>query len=298
MLHEPFRGSDAVAAGALTRGALRGPRFQRLFHDVYVAAGVEPDLALRSRAAHLLLAGRGVLGGWSAAELLGASCAARDAPAEVIVRGRLAGCHHGLLVRRDRLAPGEVTEIDGIPVTSPLRTAFDLARRPPLTEAVVAVDALAHRHHLDVSELRRVRHRHLGARGSAQLPHVLALANPLAESPMETRIRLAIVNDGLPAPVLQHPVGPYRLDMAYPAIRLGIECDGREHLDQARALRDLDRQSYLATAGWTRVLRFPAAEVFHPGGVAARVHQELLRYGRRHDLFLRQVLALIDPNGT
>jgi hypothetical protein len=86
MFHEPFRGSDAVAAGALTRGALRGPRFQRLFHDVYVAAGVEPDLALRSRAAHLLLAGRGVLGGWSAAELLGASCAAPDAPAEVIVR--------------------------------------------------------------------------------------------------------------------------------------------------------------------------------------------------------------------
>jgi very-short-patch-repair endonuclease len=98
--------------------------------------------------------------------------------------------------------------------------------------------------------------------------------------------------------VLQHPVGPYRLDMAYPAIRLGIEYDGREHLDQARALRDLDRQSYLATAGWTRVLRFPAAEVFRPVGVAARVHQELLRYGRRHDLFLRQVLALIDPNGT
>lgn len=30
----PFRGSDALAAGALTRGELRGPRFRRLFPDV------------------------------------------------------------------------------------------------------------------------------------------------------------------------------------------------------------------------------------------------------------------------
>jgi len=37
--------------------------------------------------------------------------------------------------------------------------------------------------------------------------------------------------------------------------------------------------------------------VIRPGGVIARVDQELLRYGRRHDLFLHQVLTLIEPNG-
>jgi hypothetical protein len=84
MFTEPFRGSAAVAAGLVTRGRLRGPRFQRLFPDVYVAAEVEVDLALRARAAHVLVNGRGVLGGWSAAELLGASCGPADDPAEVI----------------------------------------------------------------------------------------------------------------------------------------------------------------------------------------------------------------------
>lgn len=30
--------------------------------------------------------------------------------------------------------------------------------------------------------------------------------------------------------VLQHPVGRFRLDLAYPAARPGIEYDGRDHL--------------------------------------------------------------------
>lgn len=83
----PFRGTAAVAAGAVTPNALRGPRFRRLFPDVYVAATVEVDLALRSRAAAVHVGHRGVLVGYSAAELHGASCAARDAPAEVTVPG-------------------------------------------------------------------------------------------------------------------------------------------------------------------------------------------------------------------
>ena len=46
---------------------------------------------------------------------------------------------------------------------------------------------------------------------------------------METRIRIAIVDGGLPCPELQHPVGRYRLDLAYPHAKLGIEFDGAHH---------------------------------------------------------------------
>jgi hypothetical protein len=55
----PFRGSAAIEAGVLTRGQLRGPGLRRLFHDVSVSASVPVDLALRSRGAHLLVAGTG-----------------------------------------------------------------------------------------------------------------------------------------------------------------------------------------------------------------------------------------------
>src|SRR4051794_41619504 len=80
-LEGPFRGSAAVAAGILTRDRLYGPRFRRLLPDVYAPAAAEPNLLLRSRAAALYVGTRGVLVGYSAAEVLGASCA----PAEVTV---------------------------------------------------------------------------------------------------------------------------------------------------------------------------------------------------------------------
>jgi len=124
----------------------------------------------------------------------------------------------------------------------------------------------------------RVGYRRLGARGSRRLPEVIALADPLAGSPMETRIRLSIVLAGLPPPVLQHPVGPYYLDLAYPELMLGIEYDGRDHLDPDRALRDLAREGYLGRRGW-HMLRFPAREVYRPGWVAAQVRRKITAIG-------------------
>lgn len=299
MLIEPFRGSAAIACGLVTPMELRGPRFRRLFPDVHVASTVEVDRGVLSAAAHLLVEGRGVLCGHSAAEILGASCAPRGAPAEVLVPGGSQRSRPGLRVHRGALLDDEATVVGGIAVTTPVRTAYDLGRRRPLVEAVVGVDALSHRHGFDLVEVLRTSHRHLGARGSAQLPRVLRLANPLAESPMESRIRLAIVMSGLPVPVLQHPVGPYLLDMAYPALRLGIEYDGREHLTQERAMRDLDRQAHLTAAGWWKVLRFRKAEVLaRPRTVAARVREQLAVFGGRHGLSPAEVVAMIRTTGT
>jgi very-short-patch-repair endonuclease len=273
VLTTPFLGSSAVALGLVTGKELRGPRFRRLFPNVYVAAGVPVDLALLSRAAHLLAPG-GVLGGWSAAELLGASCGPAGAPVDIIAAIRLRS-RPGLDVRHCRLREDEITEVDGIPVTTGLRTAYDLGRLAERVLAVVAVDALSRVCGFGPADVAVVGRRHAGDRGSRQLAEVIALADPRSESPMETRIRIAIHDAGLPAPVPQHPVGPYRLDLAYPAIRLGIEYDGRDHLTPQRALRDLDRQAHLTAAGWT-VLRFGAADVLNrPWRVARSVREHL-----------------------
>lgn len=278
----PFRGSVAVASGLITPGVLRGPRFRRLFPDVYVGAHVEVDLVLRARAAHLLVEGRGAIGGYAAAELLGASCGPDDAPVDLVLPGGAYRERPGLVVHRGLLAPDETTTVEGIVVTTPARTAYDLACAGPLGEAVVAVDTLGHVHGFRPSAVLDIRCRRLGARGSTQLAAVVRLADPRSQSPMESRIRLAIVLDGLPVPVLQHPVGPFFLDLAYPSIRLAIEYDGEAHRVQERALRDLDRQAYLSDAGW-KVLRFTAAQVMRrPAWVAARVREELIRAGRRH----------------
>jgi very-short-patch-repair endonuclease len=97
---------------------------------------------------------------------------------------------------------------------------------------------------------------------------------------MESRIRMALVLAGLPRPAVQHPVvlgsRLFRLDLAYPRARLGIEYDGELHRSQQRARRDLEREALLTAGGWT-VLRFDAAAVLRrPRAVAALVERELV----------------------
>ncbi len=278
----PFRGSTAVAAGLLTRGVLRGPRFQRLFPDVYAPAHLENDFMLRSRAAGVLVAGRGAVAGYSAAELLGASSGPPDAPAEVLLTAPLCQSYRctGLRVHRDRSAPDEIIRVAGVAVTTPVRTAFDLARwAPTLTERVAAVDALAHHRRVDVADVRVLRHRHLGARNGGEVAKVLRLADRRAESPMESRARMALVLGGLPPPAVQHPVvvrgRRYYLDLAYPDLKVAVEYDGADHRTQQRARRDLEREAALVSAGW-RILRFDAYVVlFAPERIVAEVRAEL-----------------------
>ena len=82
MLDGPFRGSVAVELGLVTKNQLAGRTYRRLFPDVYAPRELPADLALRSRAAYLLVAdGGGVLAGYSAALLHGADCAPIGAPA-------------------------------------------------------------------------------------------------------------------------------------------------------------------------------------------------------------------------
>lgn len=275
-LRRPFRGSRAVAAGLLTARELRGPRFVRLFPDVHAPAGAQRDLLLRSEAAAVLVEGSGVLAGYSAAELWEASCGAADAPAEVLVLpGFQRRSRDGLVVRRDALLPEEVTRHRGCAVTTPVRTAFDLGRWAPSTvERVVAVDALARRR-FPLDAVRSLAARHVSSPGRALLPAVLRLADPLADSPMETRIRVALVLGGLPAPVSQHRVPRGRshvlLDLAYPHLLLAVEYDGRHHRGQVRARLDLEREAFLVRSGWT-VLRYDADTVLHrPGRIVADV---------------------------
>ncbi len=169
-------------------------------------------------------------------------------------------CRPGLVVRSDVLAAEEVVQVGGVRVTTPARTAFDLGRVTPVVHAIMGVDRLRYACVLATDDIRAIARRHPGARGAGRLPEVLRRSTHLAQSPMESRIRVAIEDAGLPMPVLQHRVGPYFLDLAYPERKIAVEYDGREHLTPERARRDLNRQAYLTRAGWT-VVRFPASVV-------------------------------------
>jgi very-short-patch-repair endonuclease len=258
---QPFVGSAAVAAGLVIPDQLRGPRFTRLLQGIFVRADAEVDFAVRCRAAALLVGGRGVLAGWAAAELLGAACAPFDAPVELLLPGG-GRSRPGLVIGDEAAPPTEVVRVGVVRVTTPARTGFDLGRRTPLVHAIMGVDALRYACELDPDAVRAVARRHVGVRGSRQLPQVLRRSTHVAQSPMESRIRVAIEDAGLPLPILQHRVGPYFLDMAYLDRMLAVEYDGHEHLTPKRARHDLNRQAYLTREGWT-VLRFPPSVVLY-----------------------------------
>ncbi len=68
---DPFIGSEALAAGRLTRHQLR-TRFVAVHQDVYVERGTRPTAVMRAKAAWLRSRRHGVLAGYSAAALHGA----------------------------------------------------------------------------------------------------------------------------------------------------------------------------------------------------------------------------------
>ncbi|TQM38161.1 hypothetical protein FB388_5388 [Pseudonocardia cypriaca] len=274
-----FRGTAAVAAGLVTPDVLRGPRFLRLFPDTYITAPDHgpPDLKLRSNAAYRYVEGKGVLSGYSAAEVLGASCGPWDAPAEVTVPHRGQRSRPGLLVHRTSLHPGEITEMKGLKATSPLRTAYDLARRGDLVERVVAVDRLANVHRFDPDLLLNFSARYRGTRGNELVPTVLAHADRRAGSPMETRLRMLIVQAGLPKPQVQWAVQDERtrtavwLDLAWPELMIGIEYEGEGHTEPEQVLRDVGRYTGLVDRRW-RIYRYTKFEILRrPGLIVAQL---------------------------
>jgi hypothetical protein len=207
-----------------------------------------------------------VLGGYSAAELLDADVAPRGAPAEVIVPVR-ARAHLGLRIVRGTVDAADQAVVEGCQVTTPPRTAWDLARGLPSVEAVIAVDALAHRHGFAPALLLARRAAAPGARGCRGLDKVVALADPRSESPQESRLRLGLVLAGLPPPAVQYRIlDEYgfvlaRVDLAYPDSKLAVEYDGSAHFDARRARLDRQRDAELAGYGW-QTLRLVADDIW------------------------------------
>jgi hypothetical protein len=250
----PFRGSDAIRRGLIAPETLLDNAFRRLLPDVFVAADIHVDYRVWCHAAAEFTAPLGAVAGLSAAFMYGVDLRPSiDAPVDIAMptAARIAATPR-IHIIRSPLPPSHVTIVAGVRVTTPERTGFDLARRLPLADAVVAIDALCFRRVVKLADLVGFASFHRRWPGGRQLRAALELAEPLSESPTETRLRLALVARGLPAPVAQHEVrenGRYlgRLNLAYPQWKIGIST-----VDPARQVR-------LRAAGWT-ILRFTSVD--------------------------------------
>jgi hypothetical protein len=270
-----FRGSTALAQGLLTPNQLRGPAWRRLFKDVYIHVDRPVSHALRARAVAAMAVPGSVVTGRSAAVLWGVDLAGADDDVELTVPPRWHPRRlPGVRVRRAVLPAEHVQRRHGVPVTTPAATVLRVAASIPGDEAVVAVDRMVTGGVVDLASARALAAAARGP-GSARARRVCRLADGLAESPQESRLRLLIGGSSLPPPVAQFSVvheGRFvaRVDFAWPEARVAVEYDGLWHAETGQFARDRRRLNRLHEAGW-RVFFVTAADLHHPQRLVARL---------------------------
>ena len=179
-----------------------------------------------------------------------------DPPLDVVAVGGANGSRRAEVVggKRD-LLPDEIVEINGIRVTSPIRTACDIACLRGRHRGLATIDAFRREFGLTELDFALFLPRYRGRRGVRQLRELVTHSDPRAESPGESWTRLEIIDAGLPAPEPQVWVdvpgwGPVRLDHAYLHLKIAIEFDGREFHGDDRREHDQGRREALRRAGW------------------------------------------------
>lgn len=251
-----FLGSEAVAEGAVSRHRLG--RCRRIFPDVYLP-GDQPLPSLRDRigGAWLWSGRRGIIAGVAASALHGARWVDDDVVIEMLLRnGRPPS---GVIARNEAVADDELTFVGRLPVTTPARTAFDLARHLPRAQALARLDALMRATPFAVERVLMLADRYPGARGLRQLRELLPLVDGGAASPKETWLRLLLIDAGLPIPTTQIPVHiNYHLfamlDMGWEEFHVAAEYDGDQHrTDRGEYVRGERRQRKLPQLGWLNI---------------------------------------------
>ncbi|MEN8040599.1 MAG: type IV toxin-antitoxin system AbiEi family antitoxin domain-containing protein [Actinomycetota bacterium] len=180
------------------------------------------------------------------------------------------------------LIPADRSAVDGLPITSAVRTVVDLgATSPWLVERALGTGLRLELFTVEQVQkfVKRVARR--GRRGVGVIRPLLDLHNSIqgrTESVLEDRFLRVLFESEIELPELQFEVfdnaGLFvcRADFAYPRRGVLIELDGRSyHSDSVAFQRDRDKQNRTQELGWT-TLRFTWDDVHRrPDHVAATV---------------------------
>jgi hypothetical protein len=284
-------GSEAVARGVLTRHEVRR-WYEPIYPGVYAARGQQLSLRHRTEGAWLWSRRRAIVAGVAASALHGAQWVDADIPIELIWSNTRPP--RGIVAREQLLADDETDRVAGLPVTTPVRTAYDLGRYLPRAQAVGRLDALMRATPFSTEDVLLLAERYPAARRVRRLRSVLHLVDGGAASPKETWLRLLLIDAGLPTLTTQIPVvDGYRalamLDMGWAEFGVAVEYDGDHHRsDRRQYVKDQWRLRKLAELGWI-IIRVIAED--KPEDVIERVRRALLARGWRPERTVMVPLA-------
>jgi hypothetical protein len=275
-------GQEAVRNGRLSARQL-DKDYRAVYRNVYLPRRAVLTALTRARAAWLWSAAESTLVGLSAAAVLGTKWIDPMSPAELSRADRHSPT--GILAHTYDLAPDECCVVDGMRVTTPTRTAFDIGRTMPRDRAVAHLDALIQATELKVPDVLALADRRTGGRGVRMLRTALEYADGGAESPQETRVRLLLADSGLPRPETQieftdeFGVVRIRVDMGWREWRVAVEYDGVQHWsDRYQRSWDIDRIATLEATGWA-VIRVSSEMLSRPQVIIERVARALRNAG-------------------
>lgn len=266
--------------GDVTRQDLRA-RHRAVYRDVYVGKDATLDAATRARAAWLSTGA--TLAGVSAAAVWGTKWLDATAPAEIVRADRHS--QRGIVAHSYQLADDEVEVVNGMRVTTPARTAFDIGRGRETKAAIPILDALLHATGVKLDDVIALIDRYPGTRGIRRLRATLDLVDGGAESPQESRLRLLVIADGMPKPETQieffdeYGEAFIRVDMGWREWKVAVEYDGVQHwTDRRQRSWDIERIAILEAMGW-RVIRVSAEMLSRPHVVLERIRAQLRAAG-------------------
>lgn len=182
-------------------------------------------------------------------------------PAQVHVtvprnRGRRRDAVRGVRLHRATLRPHDVVTVRGVRVTSPLRTALDIARHASLDHAVSIVDAFLRAGLIQLAEFETALAEAAGP-GRLRMMQVGMLADASSGSVLESLARVLLWRHRMRPPATQWSLAcsstrwSGRLDFAWPASKVALECDGYAwHAERSQFEKDRRRWSTLTRMGW------------------------------------------------
>jgi len=252
---EPFTLRETEAAG-VSRGDLRAllrlGQVRRVLRGVYVDKAVPDGLDLRARALAKVIPPDTVVCRRTAAWLWGVDILAMGAhlvvpPVDLMgPAGSAAPRRHGVAGSTGRLAE-----------TALARTAADVARLLSRPDALASLDALLRHTGLQRELVARELEACTGYRGVGQARELLGLADPRAESAMESRTRLRAIDAGFPPFEPQVEVFDEndafvaRLDLGRRSECKGVEYDGdADHSSARDQAYDRRRRRRVELCGW------------------------------------------------
>lgn len=273
----------AGATPSWIRGRVRRRRFIPLQRGVYQVGPVRTSYA-REMAALLASGPHSTLCRRTAAALQQLLPAQPEREQVEVYVGEVLRRRPGVRAyRTGTLRPDEVTELQGLRVTTPERTLLDLAARSTLRELRQALARAERLGLFDRPRLLELAGRHSKRRGVGQL-RVLVEERGEADftrSEAEARFLELVRRSKLPRPELNVHLEGFEVDFLWRKPGLVVEVDGFEFHSSRRAFEsDRRRDARLAAAGF-RVVRVTWRQLEgRPEEVLARVAQALVRRER------------------